>query len=700
MRHLSFSIAVAFLVLPTAAQTELNPPEFSAPGAVLSEAFKLNITHDQFFATPRSFVYYTLDNSNPTPENGTLFVWPFTIDSTTVVRAAAFMEGAQPSPIVTHTYIFPADVIRQSPGNLIAKGWPSYAGGEYVDLGLDSNIVKGQEAQLIASLTSAPSLSLVLPFDSLFDGGRGIVANPEKKGREWERPVSVELIYPRDFADEIGHNSRHGHQDGFVVNAGVRIRGGENGRDPTNHKRSLRLYFRGSYGPKNLKYDLFGDEGVHEFDKVDLRAETNYSWSFHGSHHHTLVRDVFSRDTQRDMGLPYTRSRYYHLYLNGQYWGVYQTQERADQWHGEFYIRGDKDDYDVVKDDGGRIEFAEGTKKAWLRLHTEAYRLARATDKSAQDSLYMMLQGMNPDGTPNPELPVVLDADNLIQYMLIIFWTGNRDAPILGDGSATNNWIGLRDRRGDQGFAFFVHDAEITLFGGEDRTGPFAAGHESEHSNPQWIHQQLMASSQYRRRFAELAHQHFFGEGALSDSSVLARWDARVNEVSPMIVAEAARWGDAKSDPAKTQQDWQRAVDYVREQFFPSRTPVVIAQLRQAKRWEHGRPGNALVDAPLYGDIRTSRAKDVEASETILHLNYPNPFAGETMLKFSVREPAHVRLDVFDLLGRRVETAVDHHYSGGTYHVRWNGEALPRGVYFVRMQIDGRQVGVQKMVRR
>ena len=94
-----------------------------------------------------------------------------------------------------------------------------------MDLGLDSNIVKGQETQLIASLTSAPSLSLVLPFDLLFDGERGIFANPEKKGREWERPVSVELIYPPDFADEIGQESRHGHQDGFSVNAGVRSAG-------------------------------------------------------------------------------------------------------------------------------------------------------------------------------------------------------------------------------------------------------------------------------------------------------------------------------------------------------------------------------------------------------------------------------------------------------------------------------------------
>ena len=700
MRRYTFSFAFVLLAWPSAAQTELNPPEFRTRGAILSEPLQLNITHDKGFDDPRSFIYYTLDNSDPTPDNGILFVWPITIDETTVVRAAAFIGSTAASPTVTQTYIFPADVIRQSPERMIAEGWPSYWGGATVDMGMDSSIVEGREEELIAALTSAPSLSLSVPFDSLFDEGRGIFANSEEKGREWERPVSVELIYPPDFSDEIGQNSRHGNQNGFSVNAGIRIRGGWSGRKHTNPKHSFRLYFRGSYGPKNLKYDLFGDEGVNEFDKIDLRAEKNHSWSFQGSSNHTFARDVFSRDTQGDMGLPYTRSRYYHLYLNGQYWGVYQTQERADQWHGEFYIRGDKDDYDVVKGDGGRIEFSEGNEKAWRLLYDGVNQLARLVDENERNALYMQLQGMNPDGTQNSEFPVLLDADNLIQYMLIIFWTANRDGPVLFGESLTSNWIGMRDRMGDQGFAFFVHDAEFTLFPGYDRTGPFTAGAEFQHSNPQWIHQQLMGASKYRLRFSELAHHHFFGEGALSDSSVLARWDARVNEVRPMVIAESARWGDFKSDPAKTPQDWRRAVDFVREEFLLSRTPIVIEQLRQAKRWEFGRPGDPLVHAPLYGDIFTSTAMDVNVPETILEQNYPNPFVGETTLKFTAQKPAHVRLDVFDVLGRRVETVVDQHYGRGAHLVRWNSETQSRGVYFVRMVVDGQQAGVRKVVGR
>ena len=228
MKRFTIPLAFVLLALPSAAQTELNPPEFSTRGAILSEPLQLNITHDKGFDDPRSFIYYTLDNSDPTPDNGILFVWPITIDSTSVVRAAAFVEGATPSPIQTHSYIFPADVIRQSPESMMARGWPSYWGGATVDMGMDSSIVKGQEEQLIAALNAAPSLSLVLPFESLFDEDEGIFANSEKEnsGRDWERPVSLELIYPPGHVDEIGQNSRHGDRDGFSVNAGVRIRGG------------------------------------------------------------------------------------------------------------------------------------------------------------------------------------------------------------------------------------------------------------------------------------------------------------------------------------------------------------------------------------------------------------------------------------------------------------------------------------------
>jgi hypothetical protein len=109
------------------------------------------------------------------------------------------------------------------------------------------------------------------------------------------------------------------------------------------------LFFREEYGAAKLRYPLFEDEGVSEFDKVDLRCAQNYSWANWSGEHNTLVRDVFSRDTQRDMNQPYTCSRYYHLYVNGMYWGIYQTQERAEASYASDYFEGTREDFDVIK---------------------------------------------------------------------------------------------------------------------------------------------------------------------------------------------------------------------------------------------------------------------------------------------------------------------------------------------------------------
>ena len=45
-------------------------------------------------------------------------------------------------------------------------------------------------------------------------------------------------------------------------------------------------------------------------------------------------------------------STYVHLYINGIYWGLYNPSERPDAAFGESYIGGDKEDWDVLNQDG------------------------------------------------------------------------------------------------------------------------------------------------------------------------------------------------------------------------------------------------------------------------------------------------------------------------------------------------------------
>ena len=353
--------------------------------------------------------------------------------------------------------------------------------------GLDPRIVERYPSSAWKeAFSQIATVSLVTPQGNLTHPGYGIYTYPNGQGKQWERFASFEWIA-----------SRGG--EGIQANAGVRIRGGFS-RSPRTLKHSFRLFFRRKYGAGKLQFPLFGGEGADRFDKVDLRTSQNYSWArrsdrFYGTHN-TLVRDVFCRDTQRDMGLPYTRSRYFHLFLNGQYWGIYMTQERPEAAFGATYFGADRDDYDTIKTSnysgGYTLEATDGDTKAWRELWTEARRLSGDPD----DARYARLTGLDESLSEPSGKPALVDIDNLISYMLIIFYSGNTDAPLsqfMGN-RRSNNWYAVRNRNGWDGFRFFIHDAEHTLGtpdSSKDRTGPFHSHNQDvfEFSNPQWLHQ-------------------------------------------------------------------------------------------------------------------------------------------------------------------------------------------------------------------
>lgn len=69
---------------------------------------------------------------------------------------------------------------------------------------------------------------------------------------------------------------------------------------------------------------------------------------------------------------------------------------------------------------------------------------------------------------------------------------------------------------------------------------------------------------------------------------------------------------------------------------------------------------------------------------------HPNPSSGATTLTFAVPAPGDVRLEVFDLLGRRVLVLVDEPRPAGTYGVVLDARALPSGLYVARLTAAGR----------
>lgn len=65
--------------------------------------------------------------------------------------------------------------------------------------------------------------------------------------------------------------------------------------------------------------------------------------------------------------------------------------------------------------------------------------------------------------------------------------------------------------------------------------------------------------------------------------------------------------------------------------------------------------------------------------------NYPNPFNPSTTIKFGIPEQAEVQLEVFNVLGRKVQTLVNESRPPGFYTVRFNGQGLASGIYIARL---------------
>lgn len=68
--------------------------------------------------------------------------------------------------------------------------------------------------------------------------------------------------------------------------------------------------------------------------------------------------------------------------------------------------------------------------------------------------------------------------------------------------------------------------------------------------------------------------------------------------------------------------------------------------------------------------------------------NYPNPFAVETRIPYSIPEPDHVMISVYDLNGRKVMHLVDDQHQPGKHVILLNAAMLERGIYIYRIQTD------------
>ncbi len=535
-------------------------PVPSVAAGYFTAPFSLALTS----ATPNAFIRYTTDGTPPTTASA-LYTGPLTISATTVLRATAFATNHAPSDVTTRTFLFLADVLNQSPTGAPPPGWPSSWGANRVDYGMDPEVIgpgAPYQSRALGAMQAIPALSIVMRLSDLFDPSTGIYANAGQNGDAWERPASIELLNPNGAP-------------GFQEDGGLRIRGNFS-RDANNAKHSLRMFFRERYGASKLDFPIFGPTGAEKHDVIDLRTSQDFSWAYLASEDATFITDSFARDLLGNMGQPTTRGEQYHLFINGQYWGNYNTEERVNPSYAAAYLGGVEEDYDVIKVDSFNTQAAQGDFAAWTTL----WNLTEAG--VASDAAFQALLGNNADGTRNPALPIYLDAVNLCDYMLMNLIIDNRDGPTYIDGGVPNNFFAVRPRDGRAGFKFFAHDSEYSMFSvTSDITGPTTVGTSLGSSNARRMWDRCMANAEFRSLFADRVQKHCFGNGALTPAAQAAVWTQRAAQIDQAVIGESARWGDsARSTPLTRDEHWVPRINYFLNSWFPTRTSNVIAQLQ------------------------------------------------------------------------------------------------------------------------
>ncbi len=80
-----------------------------------------------------------------------------------------------------------------------------------------------------------------------------------------------------------------------------------------------------------------------------------------------------------------------------------------------------------------------------------------------------------------------------------------------------------------------------------------------------------------------------------------------------------------------------------------------------------------------------------------LHQNYPNPFNPVTKIQYDIAKKSDVTLNIYDILGKHIETMVNETKDAGSYIVEYNASALPSGLYFYKLEA-GNFSEVKKMI--
>lgn len=292
---------------------QVPDPEYSPQGGLFSGPRAITLISD-----PGTIVRYTVDGSIPTRESK-VYQGPIHISETTVFRAKGYHDQRLPSDVVTSSYI-------------------------------------------INEPATFPVLSITTPPEFLFDEEIGITPGlcvSDKHGEpgadppfdpdanfwhKWERPVHIAYYTPDGIV-------------GFSQDAGIAIFGGMLGRQL--RQKAFTLYARNRYGDSDFDFPLFQSKPINSYRRFILRCSSN-------DFNRSFMRDAMMQTLViGQMDIDYQAYQPVIVYINGNYWGLYNMREKTNQFYAEHNYGIDPDSVDLVE---GISQTAHGDGRSYQEL--------------------------------------------------------------------------------------------------------------------------------------------------------------------------------------------------------------------------------------------------------------------------------------------------------------------------------------------
>jgi len=509
---------------------------FSHDRGFYESSFTVTITT----ATSGATIRYTTDGSVPTLANGngTGTNETVTVSTTTCLRAAAFKGDHESTDVDTQTYIFLDDVLQQSA--TVPAGYPSTWGDHswgpngYADYGghavipadheMDPEIVTNASysGMIKDALKSLPTLSIVMDKDEMFVGSNSVFGiDAAHDGGEDYKP---------EFSTSIEVLHANAPEDDFQADSGIQRHG------RITDKRAFRLEFKSELGDAKLREPFFAssslnaDSAVDRFDRIVLRPGMNKTWPAPwNAELVTYTRDEWVRDSQVAMrngrGVHGT---FMHLYINGMYWGLYNTVERPDAWFTSAYWGGEMEDW-YARNMGGTLS---GDDTRWNYL----VGTLRQKDMSSASNY--------------AEMKEYLDVEQFSDYLLLLWYMGMRDWP-------GNNWYAGMRTTPPGPARFFVWDAEGTFndLASTAWVSPdFRLGQSGSAPTVRLWHS-VRYNKDFMTLFADRVYENCFNDGPLVEPTATQRWNTVNQQIEDAIVCESARWGDCYPEPVRKDGD-------------------------------------------------------------------------------------------------------------------------------------------------